>query len=227
MPRGLDDREGHSAPCLSGRGGERLRRGVRPWHGRRGRPRHRGGPRLSATHPGVAEPRCPVCDARPVGGRPCRRPHGQSTSARSEAGPRHGAPASGPMGAGRRRAAEERRRRGTGWPPAPVEPRRPGLRGPAGGNQAQGFALGSHGTGTWAGSGTSATRTRRTVPGAGASERCAGSRRRVSPATCRRGGRRGGRHAGAIRAGAGRAAPAAARTAAGAAGAPSTSPTCP
>jgi len=57
-----------TTPARIGRGGARLRRGVRPWHGRRGRPRHLGGPRLSSTYPGLAESRRPVSDARHVAG---------------------------------------------------------------------------------------------------------------------------------------------------------------
>ena len=34
-----------------GRGVDHIRRGVRPWHARRGRPRNLGGPRLSSTKP--------------------------------------------------------------------------------------------------------------------------------------------------------------------------------
>jgi hypothetical protein len=51
-----------------GRGGDHIRRGVRPWHVRRGRPRNLGGPRLSSIHSGVAESRGPVADARHVAG---------------------------------------------------------------------------------------------------------------------------------------------------------------
>jgi len=57
-----------TTPARIGRGGARLRRGVRPWHGRRGRPRHLGGPRLSSTYSGLAESRRPVSDARHVAG---------------------------------------------------------------------------------------------------------------------------------------------------------------
>ena len=39
-----------ASPCR-GRGGDRIRRGVRPWHVRRGRSSNLGGPRLSSTHP--------------------------------------------------------------------------------------------------------------------------------------------------------------------------------
>ena len=80
------------------------------------------------------------------------------------------------------------------------------------------LTLERHVTGTCEGSGTSATRTRRTVPLAGASDRCAGPRTRLSPAACRRGGGGGWGHEGAVRAGPGGQPPGPARAAEGASG---------
>jgi hypothetical protein len=65
---GFTCRQQPSPASIAGRGGGGSRRGVRPGHGRRGRPRNLGGPRLSSTYPGLAESRCPVSDARPVAG---------------------------------------------------------------------------------------------------------------------------------------------------------------
>src|SRR4029453_9491155 len=129
--------------------------------------------------------------------------------------------------AGSRRAAEERRSRGTEWQPGPAEQRLPVLMGTSGGNHGQCLDIGWHVTGTGEGSGTSATQTRKTVPRGGAFDGSAGPRTRLSPATCRRSGRRGWGHEGAIRTGPGSESPGAARTAEGAAVPPSTDPTCP
>jgi len=57
MPRVLNYLKAMTASLSDGRGEARIRRGVRPWHARRGRPRHLGGPRLSSTHSGLAESR--------------------------------------------------------------------------------------------------------------------------------------------------------------------------
>src|SRR6267142_4587590 len=48
MPRVLSYSKAIMASPSGGQGEARLRRGVRPWHVRRGRSRHLGGPRLSA-----------------------------------------------------------------------------------------------------------------------------------------------------------------------------------
>jgi hypothetical protein len=66
---GMQPRKGHSGcrgrrrarrlqgPLREGARGGRTRRGVRPRHARRGRPRHLGGPRFSSDGPGAAETR--------------------------------------------------------------------------------------------------------------------------------------------------------------------------
>src|SRR2546429_1982596 len=51
MPRVLNYLKATTASPSGGRGGACIRRGVRPWHARRGRPRNLGGPRLSSTKP--------------------------------------------------------------------------------------------------------------------------------------------------------------------------------
>src|SRR2546426_2984780 len=99
--------------------------------------------------------------------------------------------------------------------------------GTSGGNQDQGLDIGRHVTGTCEGSGTSATRTRRTVPRAGASHGGARPRTRLSPATCKRGGGRGWGHQGTLRAKPGGQPPGAARAAEGPAVSPSADPTYP
>jgi hypothetical protein len=117
MPRVLFSLKATTIPGeFFGRGGEGIRRGVRPWHARRGRPRNLGGPRLSSK------------TSRPCGEPVTRlrrttrwRAHvssaiGHRTSARHEVGHRQGEPEPWPKEAGSRRAAYERGRRGTGHP---------------------------------------------------------------------------------------------------------------
>ena len=162
MPRVLHYLKATTPSPSGGRGEGRLRRGVRPWHARRGRPRHLGGPRLDPFRPRGA----------PVRGlRRTTRLQAQvssairhSTSAGIEVSRWHGAPEPWLLGAGSRRAAYERGRRGTRWHSDPAEHRRPVLVGTAGGHQAPCVDIGGDVPRTFAGSGASATRPRRTMP---------------------------------------------------------------
>src|SRR5262249_3014677 len=82
----------------------------------------------------------------------------------------------------------ERGRRGTRWHLDPAEQRPPVLVCTSGGNRAQCFDIGRHVTRTFEGSGASATRTRRTVPRAGATDRYASPGTSLSPPAFRCGG---------------------------------------
>ena len=70
--------------------------------------------------------------------------------------------------------------------------------GTSGGHHGQCLDMGDHVTGTFAGSGARATRTRRTVPRAGPPERGASPGASLSPPAFRCGGGDGWRHAGAV-----------------------------
>jgi hypothetical protein len=94
----------------------------------------------------------------------------------------------------------------------------------SGGHHAQGCDIGLQVPRTAEGSGTSATRARRTMPRPGTVERWASLGTSVSPRAVGRGGRGGGRHAGTRRAGPGGAPPGCARTPAGATGSASADP---
>src|SRR5262249_61795800 len=95
------------------------------------------------------------------------------------------------MPQGSRRAAYERRRRGTAGNPDPAERRRPVAVRSFGGKHVQCLDVGKHVPATSKGSGTSATRTRRTVPCAGSPDRCTGLGPRLLPPSTRIGGGRG------------------------------------
>src|SRR5437016_14414940 len=70
--------------------------------------------------------------------------------------------------------------------------------GTSGGNHGQCLDIGDHVTGTFDGSGASATRTRRTVPRAGTIDRYASAGASLSPPACRCGGGDGWSHIGAV-----------------------------
>ena len=125
-PRGLHDLKATTTPASLGRGGARLRRGVRPGHARRGRPRTLGGPRLASRSAGGAESRCSVSDARRVCGPTGRRPPGHRPSVRLEAGRRPGEAEPRLQGAGESEGGRRARtfgERGGVWPrPRPGGP---------------------------------------------------------------------------------------------------------
>ena len=100
MPRGLHALKALTASPSGGRGGGRLRRGVRPGPARRGRPRPRGGPRLSSPQPGFAESRCVVADARRVRRRTGRRPPGTAPAPASRSATGQGNRSRGGWGQG-------------------------------------------------------------------------------------------------------------------------------
>ena len=179
-------------------------------------------------HPGVAESRCPVSDARHVGGRTCCRP----TAAQNKRPPRgrpkaRGHRSHGPrgQGVGGRQKSEDVGERAGGADPA--EHRRPVSRGTAGGTPCPRRRQWRTGHRDGEGSGKSAARTRRTVPRAGASARGAGPHTRLPPSAGRRRGGGGGGHQGTGRAARGGASPGSARAAEDAAVSPSAAPTCP
>src|SRR4029450_9362908 len=98
--------------------------------------------------------------------------------------------------------------------------------GTSGGNHAQCLDIGEHVTGTFEGSGASATRTRRTVPRAGTPVGRASPDTSLSPCAFGCSGGRGWGHKGAIRAGAGGQLPGSARAVEGETVPSSAYPTC-